>query len=105
VYCIRLLNKRDDLDMAESLLVSYLDFLKTRFEVVSATGYGKAHGLAGHENTRGIFDHWVGKDHLKWKIEAWTDGQYIGVLSAKPSKELPEMKVNAFLAGFRMPGM
>ncbi len=105
VICVRLLSPLTDLTMAEDLLISYLDFLKSNFEIQKAAGYGKGHILNNNEKTRGILDYWEDKDQDKWKIKAWTDGKYIGFMYAYSKKELPEAKVNVFLDSFRLPGM
>ena len=103
VICVKLLNPPGDLDKAEELVVAYLDYLKTSFEITSAAGYGKGHRLNKNENTRGILDYWEDKEKNKWKLKAWTDGKFIGVMYVFSKKELPESKVNVFLDGFRMP--
>ncbi len=105
VICIKLRNPVDDLQNAEDLMISYVDYLKVSFDIKSAVGYGKGHRLANNENTRGIIDYWEDKEKDHWKIKSWTDGKYIGFLYAYSKKELPEMKVNVYLEGFRFPGM
>ena len=105
VICVSLLHPVQDLTMAEDLVISYLDYLKENFEITRATGYGKGHRLNNNENTRGIIDYWEDKDKDNWKIKAWTDGKYIGIMYAYSKKPIAEAKVNAFLDSFRMPGM
>jgi len=105
VICVKLLHPFDDLGMAEDVMISYVDFLKTSFDITKSAGYGKGHHLNNNENTRGILDYWQDKDLDNWKIKAWTDGKFIGFLYAYSKKELPETKVNVFLDSFRLPGM
>jgi len=105
VICVKLLNTINDLDAAEEMMISYVDFLKKSFNIVKAAGYGKGHQLNNNENTRGILDYWEDKELDKWKIKAWTDGKYIGFMYAYGKKELPEAKVNVFLESLRLPGM
>lgn len=105
VICIKLLNPISDLNAAEELMISYVDFLKGSFEIKTATGYGKGHRLNNDEGTRGILDYWEDSDFDKWKIKAWTDGMFISFMYAYSSKELPEAKVNVFLDSFRFAGM
>lgn len=105
IICIKLLKPIDNLEAAEEMMISYLDFLKADFHVKSSAGYGKGHMLNKNENTRGIVDYWKDTENNNWKIKAWTDGKYIGVLYAFSQKELPETRVNVFLDGFRLPGM
>ena len=81
-----------------------LEFLKKTFDIVSAAGYGKGHRLQGKENTRGIIDCWKDKEGYGWKIKAWTEGKFIGVLYVYAKGSLNETsKVNVFLDGFRLP--
>lgn len=105
VICIQLLHPIADINVAEDLMISYVDYLKGSFEITKASGYGKGHRLKEMENTRGILDYWEDKETDKWKIKAWTDGHYIGFLYAYSKKELSEARVNAFLDSFRLPGM
>ena len=105
VICVKLINPVPELTMAEDLLISYLDYLKESFEITKAAGYGKGHRLNDNEKTRGIIDYWEDNDKDNWKIKAWTDGNYIGIMYAYSKKPLPEAKVNVFLDSFRMPGM
>jgi hypothetical protein len=104
VICIQLLKPIDDLQAAEEMMISYLDFLKADFNIRSAAGYGKGHRLNNKENTRGIIDYWKDGEQQNWKVKAWTDGKFIGVLYAYSLKDLPETKVNTFLDSFRLPG-
>lgn len=103
IICVKLLNTVADLQMAEDLLIAYMDFLKQSFEITSTAGYGKGHRLNNNESTRGIIDYWKDKENNNWKVKGWTDGKHIGVLYAYTNKTLPEQKVNVFLDGFRLP--
>ena len=103
VICVKLENPLTDLTMAEDLLIAYLDYLKSNFDIKKAAGYGKGHRLNNNENTRGIIDYWEDKELNKWKIKAWTDGRFIGVMFAYDKQELPETNVNVFLDSFQLP--
>ena len=105
VVCVKLLTPIDNLNEAEDMLTSYLDYLKINFGIKSAVGYGKGNRLNNNEKTRGIVDYWTDDEKNNWKIKAWTDGKFIGVLYAYSAKELPESKVDVFLNSFRLPGM
>ena len=105
VICVKLLQPADDLDRAEESMIGYLDYLKSSFKILKSTGYGKGHRLINNENTRGVLDYWEDSDKNNWKIKAWTDGKFIGVLYAYSAKELNETKMNVFLESFRFPGM
>lgn len=105
VICVKLKASVDNPDDAEGLLISYLDYLKTSFEITKSVGYGKGHRLKDNEATRGVIDYWEDKDGNNWKVKGWTDGKFIAVLYGYSVKELPEVKLNLFLDGFRFPGM
>ena len=103
IICVKLLNPINDIDAAEELMISYVDYLKSNFEITKAVGYGKGHRLNNNEQTRGILDYWEDAEQDKWKIKAWTDGHFIGFMYAYSQKPLLETKINAFLDGLRLP--
>jgi hypothetical protein len=105
VICVKLRQTAADIDIAEESLISYLDYLKSSFKILKSAGYGKGHKLNNDEKTRGVLDYWEDSDKNNWKIKAWTNGKFIGVLYVYSPKELPETKINVFLDGFRFPGM
>ena len=105
LICVKLANPVDDLDRAEESMVSYLDYLKTSFKILKSAGYGRGHRLINNENTRGVIDYWEDSDKNYWKVKAWTDGKFIGVLYGYSAKEPNEIKTDAFLESFRFPGM
>jgi hypothetical protein len=103
IICVKLMHTSIDLSAAEELLIIYLDFLKGSLNIVKAAGYGKGHRLNNNENTKGILDFWDDNEKNNWKVKAWTDGKFIGVMYAFSKKELPGQRVNIFLDGFRLP--
>jgi hypothetical protein len=105
VICVKLVQKISDINKAEEVVVSYLDYLKTSFKITSSAGYGKGHRLRGKENIHGMIDYWKDAENYNWKVKGWTDGGYIVVLYAYSKKELPETKVNVYLDGIVFPGM
>ena len=105
VICVKLQTATSNLDVAEELVVSYLDFLKKNFEIASAAGYGKGNRLNSNENTRGVIDYWQDKKKNNWKVKGWTDGKFIGIVYVYTQLEVPESKANVFLNSFRFPGM
>lgn len=105
VICVKLLQAVDSLEVAEESMINYLNYLKTSFKILKSAGYGKGHHLNNNENTRGVLDYWEDAEKKNWKVKAWTDGKYIGVLYGYSAKELSEQKLNLFLDSFRLPGM
>lgn len=104
VICVKLLNPIPENQLAEEMLIAYLDYLKQSFGINKATGYGKGHRLANDENTRGVLDYWQDQENNNWKVKGWTNGKLIAVLYAYSPKQLPEPKINVFLDGFRFSG-
>ena len=105
IYCVKLKNPISDLNAAEDSIISYLDFLKLDYGIVKGKGYDKGHKLNKNDATRGIYDTWEDADKNKWKVKAWTNGQFICVMHVHSAKELPDKKTEIFLEGFRFPGM
>lgn len=105
IYCIKLKKPIADLAAAEDSIATILDFLKLDYGIVKGKGYDKGHKLNKDDNTRGVYDTWEDADGNKWKIKAWTNGNFICVLHMHSSKELPDKKTEVFLEGLRFPGM
>ena len=105
IYCVKLKKPIPDLNAAEDSMITILDFLKLDYGISKAKGYDKGHNLNKDDNTRGIYDSWEDLQKNKWKIKAWTNGQFICVLHVHSAKELPDKKTEVFLEGLRFPGM
>ncbi len=103
VICVKLKDKVSDLANSESMLISYLDYLKGTLNITKSAGYGKGHKLKGREDTRGVIDYWEDKDKANWKVKGWTDGKFIAIMYCYSTKELPETKINIFLDGLVLP--
>jgi len=105
IYCMKLKKPITDLAAAEDSMIMILDFLKLDYGIVKGKGYDKGHKLNKDDHTRGIFDTWEDAENNKWKLKAWTNGNFICVLHVHSSKELPDKKTGIFLEGLRFPGM
>jgi hypothetical protein len=105
IICVTLKDKISDLEVAETVLISYMDYLKEQLKIKKFMGYGKGHHLKEKETNRGVMDYWEDEAGDSWKVKGWTDGAHIVVMYAYASKELPETKVNLFLDGLVLPGM
>ena len=105
IYLMKLKKSAPTLDAAEDSVITILDFLKLDYGIVKSKGYNKGHKLNNDDRTRGIFDTWEDADNNKWKIKAWTNGEFICVLHVHSTKELPDKKTGIFLEGFRFSGM
>jgi hypothetical protein len=106
LICVKLKEPVEAGAVSESLMISYLDYLKTVLKVKSSVGYGKGHTMENYAIAKGVIDYWKDEKNNDWKIKGWTDGKIIvmmyvyekGVLEYKPKHDL-------FLNGFRFPGM
>lgn len=105
IYCVKLKNSIPDLGAAEDTAITYLDFLKLDYGIVKSKGFDKGHRLNKDDATRGIYDSWEDADKNKWKVKAWTNGNFICIMHVHSSKELPDKKTEIFLEGLRFPGM
>ncbi len=105
IYCVKLKNPVMNLKAAQDTVIAYLDFLKLDYGIVKANGYDKGHKLNKNDNTRGIYDTWEDVNNNKWKVRAWTNGDFICIMHMHSEKELPDKKVDIFLNGIRFPGM
>ncbi|MEO7923114.1 MAG: hypothetical protein ABIR30_05500 [Chitinophagaceae bacterium] len=105
INCIKLKKPVMNLAAAEDTAIALLDFMKLDFGIVRAKGYDKGHKLNKDNNTRGVYDTWEDADKHKWKVKAWTNGNFICVLYMHSAKELPDKKTEIFLEGLRFPGM
>lgn len=86
------------------LMIQYMEFLKTSFEVTKAAGFGKGHTLPGQEGVSGVIDYWTAKDGSEIQVKSWTDGTGIGFMYVKgDSKALSDRfsKIQVFFNGFR----
>ncbi len=105
VYCVKLKTPLTDLAAAQDSMITILDFLKIDLTIVKAKGYDKNHKLNKDERTRGVYDTWEDAQKNKWKVKAWTNGEFICVMHVHSEKELPVKKTEIFLEGLRFPGM
>lgn len=64
----------------EDLLISYLDYLKTAFNVTKSAGYGKGHTSEKNPAAKGIIDFWEDEDGIKYDIKGWIDNKRIAVM-------------------------
>jgi hypothetical protein len=86
----------------ESMITSYLDFLKGQFSVVGAVGYGMGHTLESHPAAIGVIDYWESGDGDQWAVKSWADETVVAVMMLYGATEYPNYNVQTiFLDGFR----
>jgi len=83
------------------LLISYMDHLKTSFEITGSAGYGKGHSMDSNPEVQGVIDYWEDKTGNQFAIKGWIDKNALCFLYVS-GKELPNINYqNLFLNGFR----
>ena len=80
IICVKLLRSIVEMQLAEDMLIAYMDYLKQSFGITKAAGYGKGHRLNSNELTRGVLDYWQDRENNNWKVKGWRDGKVIAVL-------------------------
>ncbi|MCX6181515.1 MAG: hypothetical protein NT150_06280 [Bacteroidetes bacterium] len=92
-------------DSKEEMVIAYMDYLKTAFNVKTAAGYGKGHTLSTHASAVGVLDYWEDADGDQWKVKGWADSKSIVVMFVYGPKEYPNLNVtDIFFNGIRFPG-
>lgn len=85
----------------EDLLISYMDFLKTLFNIKQAVGYGKGHSHISNPEAKGVIDYWEDNDKNELAVKGWIDSKYIGFMYIKGIGEYPYINAQSmFLNGF-----
>ena len=88
----------------ENLLISYLDYLKTFFNITEAVGYGKGHLLESNPEALGIIDYWKDKDGNQLNVKGWIDHYNLGFMYILGKTDYPNINVvQLFQDGFRFP--
>ncbi|MBK7029929.1 MAG: hypothetical protein IPH45_12270 [Bacteroidales bacterium] len=87
----------------ENILISYLDYLKEQFGVLSSAGYGKGHKLDTHASAKGINDFWSSQED-DISVKAWGDPNFLAVMMvfSEKGKDVTS-RSQAFFNGFRFP--
>jgi hypothetical protein len=85
----------------QDLLISYMDHLKTSYEISGEAGYSKGHTMDSNPNAQGIIDFWENSAGLQYAVKGWIDKNALCFLYIS-GKELPYINYqNLFLNGFR----
>lgn len=80
----------------EQILVSYLDYLKQTFSIVSSAGYGLGHTLARDESVEGVIDFWLDEDGDEWSINGWVRPDGLAVMFIYGPEEYPNYSLSKF---------
>jgi len=106
LICVKLKEPVASGNIAEDIMLSYMDYLKTAFKIKSSAGYGKGHTMEKNPDVKGIIDYWTDESGDEWYVKAWTDGKFIAFLYVYGKGKIQNSpKHDVFLNGFRFPGM
>lgn len=90
---------------SEDMVISYLDYLKTAFNIKKAAGYGKGHTLTTHPTAKGVIDYWEDADGDQWAVKGWAAESTMFIMFIYGPKEFPNYNVQSvFFEGARFPG-
>jgi hypothetical protein len=105
LVCVALKEAITELVVAQDLMISYMDYLKTTFNIKQAAGYGKNNSKASDPKLIGVVDFWKDDQQRDWQVRGWTDGHYIAVLYAAGAAATVNentSKISVFLNGFQV---
>jgi hypothetical protein len=88
----------------DTLAISYLEYLRTVFEITSYAGIGSGHTLDSNPKAKGYIDYWEDSEGDKWAVKAWIDGNYLAIMYVVGDIDNINFNVQQmFLNGFRFP--
>lgn len=86
----------------EELLISYMDYLKNNFGIITSAGVGRGHTLESAPDARGVLDYWEDAEKTKFAVKGWVNSNYIGIMILYGPTEYPIFNVQQmYLDGFR----
>ncbi|MES2589996.1 MAG: hypothetical protein V4622_13540 [Bacteroidota bacterium] len=86
----------------EALLISYLDFLKTQFNITQSVGYGRGHFLESNPKTHGVIDYCEDEAKNKYQLKGWINTNHLTVYFIYGKEEYPNLNIrNMFFDGIR----
>lgn len=85
----------------ETLLISYMDFLKESFEIIGSAGYGKGHTLTDYPTAIGVIDYWTdGEENIA--VKGWIVENQLAIMMLSGVEEYPYFTAQElFLNGIR----
>lgn len=91
---------KSDKETLESLLISYMEFLKLSNDISSSIGYEKQQTLPTNPLATGILDFWEDEQGAQWAVKGWVTNDALAVLYVHSTKEESMAIPNNFLNGF-----
>ncbi|TXI84651.1 MAG: hypothetical protein E6Q38_01625 [Crocinitomicaceae bacterium] len=85
----------------ESLLIDYMDFLMSTFNITEVVGYGKGHTLESNPDAVGVIDYWYDDEDV-WAVKGWATKTHLVILMLYGADEYPSITSQSlFLNGVR----
>lgn len=89
-------------EQLEELLVAYMDFLRTQFEITANAGVGRGHTHSENTGARGVIDYWKDKVGDDWAVKGWIDKDRLAILFVAGKGDFPYFSAQQmYLEGFR----
>ena len=86
----------------EELLISYMDFLETQFDIINSAGVGRGHSLESAPDARGVIDYWEDAESTQFAVKGWVNQRALGILVLYGPTEYPNFNLQQmYLDGFR----
>lgn len=92
-------------DDYENLLISYMGYLETAFNITSTAGVGRGHTLESTPGARGVIDYWEDESGNQFAVKGWANPNNLAVLYIVGAEEYPYFSLQQmYLDGFRFGG-
>ncbi len=86
----------------QTILISYLEYLKQQFDIAQYAGYGYGHSLESNPKTHGVIDYWEDSNKTQFAVKAWANSKHITVFFIFGKEEYPYLTVSdLFFDGIR----
>ena len=89
-----------DKETLQSLLVSYMHFLKLSHDITSSIGYVKGQKHPANSSATGIIDFWEDERGAQWAVKGWINNDVLAVLYVYSNRAQGMPVPDAFLDGF-----
>lgn len=87
-------------EVLESVLISYMNFLKLSFDITSSIGFIKEQRHPRNERATGILDFWEDEKKAQWAVKGWIDNDVLAILYVNSQNPSSMPVPYGFLDGF-----
>ena len=86
----------------EELLIGYLEYLQSQFDIASSAGVGRGHTLESAPDARGVLDYWEDSEETQYAVKGWINQRALGIMLIYGESEYPHFNLQQmYLDGFR----